>query len=372
MKRILIFYSHFSPAFKAGGPIQSLVNLVGNLNEEFKFFVVCSAFEMGETSVLPDIQVDQWNNYSKNVEVFYACAKKSSVIKKAIAYADPDHVYVNGMYVPFFNVLPIQFAKRKKINVIIAPRGMLQKGALGVKPFKKRIFLTAFKFLRLHKNVNWHATDQQESKDIKVLFGPGTLVKVAGNIPKAPATSLVPKIKKPGKLRLVYLSLITEKKNLHVALGALQRISLPVTFDIYGPIKDKSYWERCQTLLTGNVHTIQYQGIVTPENVQRTLLNYHALILPTKGENFSHAIYEALSVGTTPIISAHTPWGNLQDKNAGLTVYSEKEDEWAKAIAHFIHMDQNEFDTLSAGAYKLSRLYFSDNDFKSAYLELFN
>ncbi|MBK8087397.1 MAG: hypothetical protein IPK31_05310 [Chitinophagaceae bacterium] len=55
-KRILIFYDHFYPAYKAGGPVQSLVNLVRELYKDYDFFIVCKPHEMNETEKLDGIK----------------------------------------------------------------------------------------------------------------------------------------------------------------------------------------------------------------------------------------------------------------------------------------------------------------------------
>ena len=38
-KTILCFVDHYLPGYKAGGPIQSIVNLVENLGDEFEFYL---------------------------------------------------------------------------------------------------------------------------------------------------------------------------------------------------------------------------------------------------------------------------------------------------------------------------------------------
>lgn len=371
MIRIFILYSHFSPAFKAGGPVQSLVNLVDVLKDEYSFYIVCSAYEMGESTELNGIEPDTWNHYAPNVKVFYARSLGHEKLKFLMEECNPDIVYINGMFLPVFNWLPLYIAKVKNKQVVLAPRGMLQTGALAVKPFKKKVFLSVFKVLRAYKKIVWHATDEQEQVDIRKLFGGDALVHIARNIPKASPASVQPRAKETGTLNLVYLSLITAKKNLHIILEALKKITTPLQFDIYGPIKDEYYWNTCKQLLQSQIHTINYKGTVNPSDVQSTLQKYHAFILPTKGENFGHAIYEALSSGTIPILSPYTPWGNLQEKEAGLTVYSWETEAWASAIHALQTLDQESFDRMSANASGLAKTYFEESDFKSEYRKLF-
>ncbi|MBI1767934.1 MAG: glycosyltransferase [Bacteroidetes bacterium] len=372
MKRILIFYSHFSPAFKAGGPVQSLVNLVTELHDHFEFYVFCSAYEMGEKDLLTGIKPDEWNKYAENVQVYYASNSVAVKIKSEINRIDPDFIYVNGMFLFFYNTIPLWLAKTRNKKVVIAPRGMLQEGALAIKPFKKKLFLSMLKLTDIFKNIIWHATDEQEAKDVRKIIGSQSTVRVAANIPRAIANSNTVKEKAKGELRLVFLSLITEKKNLHLILEALKQLRTPIQFDIYGPVIDEGYWLTCKKLMEEQIHTIRYQGAIEPNTVQETLSKYHAFILPTKGENFGHAIYEALSVGTPVLVSPYTPWGRLQDYNAGITIEALDQKYWSKAIQKFIDMELDEYSVYSKGSYDLAKNYFSKNDFKFQYQSLFS
>jgi glycosyltransferase involved in cell wall biosynthesis len=371
LKSVLIFYSHFSPAFKAGGPIQSLVNLVEVLRSEFSVFVVCGARDMGEHTLLDGIRPNAWNKLNENVNVFYIDGSVYKAVRSAFNDTNPDIVYINGLFLPGYDWLPLLFAKRRNRKVIMAPRGMLQKGALSIRPAKKFLFLWFFKLLGLHKNIIWHATDTEEGEDTKRIFGNNAITVIVANIPKPPRPAILQRSKAKGKLRMVYLSLITEKKNLHLVLMALKIIETPVQFDIYGPIKDTAYWKKCEHLMEDQVHAIRYLGALYPARVQDVLSDYHLFILPTKGENFGHAIYEALSSGTPVLVSPFTPWGKLQDSGAGLTTQIDI-DSLVGAIKTFIQYDEQEFSQLSFNAHKLASSYFFDYDFRDQYRKLFS
>lgn len=351
--------------------MQSLINLVRVLKEDYSFFVFCSGRDMGDRKLLDGIIPNTWNSFSAGVKVFYADGAVLKKIDLAFKECDPDLVYINGLYLPAYNWLPLWFAKRQNRKIIMAPRGMLQKGALTVKPLKKKLFLTFFKWLGFHKNITWHATDEQESEDIRHIFGDTAVVGIAMDIPKPPKTNVVKRSKEKGQLRMIYLSLVTEKKNLHLVLKALMDIKTAVQFDIYGPLKDTAYWKQCKRLMEDQAHTIRYLGVLTPLQVQDVLSGYHVLVLPTKGENFGHAIYEALSAGTPALISPFTPWGRLQDCGAGITVDLDV-NSLTSAIQSFIGYDEQEFSRLSLNAHKLAVDYFYRNDFRNQYRMLFS
>ena len=58
--RILISMRHYEPAFRHGGPIRSVVNLVAALHDEFDFKIVCLARDHGQKRRLEGIEEDVW------------------------------------------------------------------------------------------------------------------------------------------------------------------------------------------------------------------------------------------------------------------------------------------------------------------------
>ena len=72
--------------------------------------------------------------------------------------------------------------------------------------------------------------------------------------------------------------------------------------------------------------------------------------MPSKSENFGHALYEALSAGR-PVITSHTtPWNGLEKAGAGKNIDPEQPGELAAAIRFFAAMDETELETWSRGA----------------------
>ncbi len=339
--------------------------------------VVCSSYDYGETSVLKGIKLTQWN-FTPSGAIYYLQPHEQRYlfIQKLIKARGVDVIYLNGLFSKFFFMYPIiawHLYFKKHVKLIISPRGMLQKGALEGKAFKKKFFISTFKIFQLHKGVEWHATDEQEAIDLREHFGQKQVITIVSNIPKKPlgAVSFIPK--RSFELRLVYLSLISLKKNLLVALQLLKTLNLPVLFHIYGPIKDKQYWDECKQFINSlpAYIVVQYLGEVEPDQVQGTFSGYHALLLPTKGENFGHAIYECLSAGRPVIISDQTPWQNLERLGAGFDIAQEDKAGFLHALSTFYKMGQNDFNCRCMQAYSTAKDYLDKHEFKKDYLEMF-
>jgi glycosyltransferase involved in cell wall biosynthesis len=62
---------------------------------------------------------------------------------------------------------------------------------------------------------------------------------------------------------------------------------------------------------------VTYMGAVPPWQVPQLIQRYQFFVLPTQGENFGHAIFDALASSVPVIISTHTPWKNIESSKAG-------------------------------------------------------
>ncbi len=375
-KRLLIIYDYFYPAYKAGGPIQSLTNLILSLHEEYEISVLTGAYDLHSDQLPEEIKINVWCNVQLPkslvyIKVWYAGRGEPGMrtVKNVIQDVAPFAVYLNGIFSLRFIITPLLILKN--VRIIICPRGMLQKGALAGKSFKKRIFLTLLKLSGVLKNVVWHATNTDEQSDIIREFGKRSEIFVAGNIPKKPVEKIGSINKFPGELRLVYLSLIAEKKNLLQLINIVCGIKENITLDIYGPVKDEVYWKNCLKNINLCQDKVEYKGDVKPEMVQAIFSKYHSSVLLTKGENFGHALYECLSTGRPVITSHFTAWNQLQLKKAGWNVNISEKEEINKVFLEMYHMDQSAYDLFCTGAYDLANEYYCNGFDTMSYKKMF-
>jgi glycosyltransferase involved in cell wall biosynthesis len=339
--KVFVSYNWFTPAYKAGGPIQSLDSMVKHLGDTFNFCVFCSDRDHDRSQL--KVQPNTWVSYV-NSEVFYASKNFLKIfnVGKLIKEKQPTVIFINGLYSWYFNIIPL--IRSKDIRKIVSVRGMLHPGALSQKPFKKKIYLTLWKLLKFHKKCEFHATTVEEKQYIEQVFGREVTTWVAGNLPKVLDYHSPPQ-KAKGTLVLVSIALISPMKNHLLVLESLRNVASLIEYNIYGPIKDQGYWRQCEAIikiLPSNVR-VKYKGEVLPDSISDKLLDNHVFILPSKSENFGHAIYEALSVGKPVITSHNTPWNNLEVLKSGINVELQSHQELTNAIEFFASMNNEEF-----------------------------
>lgn len=367
--KILILIDWFAPAFKGGGPIQSIVNMVENNRGDFDYRIVCGNKDLDGTML--NVPADEWVNYNALTKVWYASSNRDvlKVVNETSREWKADALFINGLYSLHYNILPVLLAKAPR--KIIALRGTLHDGALAQKSLKKKVFLAAWKVLRLHRKHEFHASNEEEKNFAHKVFGNDIKVSVAANFPKYVSSLLFPP-KKSGHLRLVSVALISPMKNHLRVLEALGRCKSQIDYDIYGPVMDGDYWQKCleeMKSLPANIN-VNYKGEVPPPQVENILATAHVFVLPSQSENFGHAIYEALISGKPVITSHSTPWNNLQDEKAGLNV-SPNAAELTEAVEFFAAMPQDEFSTWSNGANRYAKARIDFEVIREEYKQMF-
>lgn len=350
------------------------------MHQQLDFYVVCKPHEMNEAGILPGIKVNEWNNWEQMAKVMYWNYKAASrnTLQELYKEVRPDVIFINGLFSLHFNLLPLRAAisfssKYKDCNVVLSARGMLHPGALSQKKFKKKIFLFFFKLFGWQHKVQWHATDEQELKFIQQQFGELTNIKIAGNFPNLLEKATAP-VKNENELVIGTVALISPMKNHLQVLKALQTVHAKIEWHIYGPIKEEVYWQQCKQLIhqLPSGISVHYHGELPPADLSKTMEKFQLFIMPSKSENFGHAILEALSAGKPVITTNTTPFKNLQQFKAGYTVSVDQlETALPKAIQHFAIMQQEEFNDWSKAATEYARGFVSTDQLQQQYQHLF-
>jgi glycosyltransferase involved in cell wall biosynthesis len=379
-KKLLLLTDWYEPGYKAGGPIQSCRNFVAAMHEEFEISVLTTDRDLGEKKPYPQILVNQWNQRFPGISVYYAEKEKLSTKKIAelIHEIQPDFIYLNSMYSYRFSVIPLLFSWRNKISakIILAPRGMLQEGAMQFKSAKKRLFIRMINFMGVPQKLRFHATDEQEQRDILRHFPKAAQVMEIQNF-TAPLPMQLQKIEKvPGILRAVYISRIIPKKNIIFFLQLLKKLpaDIRMRFDIYGEVEDDSYWEQASNIIASlpeNI-SVEYHGALPHGKVTETLEASHIFVLPSKGENFGHAIFESWSAGRPCLISDKTPWHHLKKQLTGWDLSLDTEQPWLNALNEAAGWDQRAFDSWSRSSREFAARHVEQFNLKQAYLKLFS
>jgi len=373
--RVLILYDYYVPAYKAGGPVQSLANLVELLGEEIDFFILTGAFDLHEKNNLKGIEADQWTRVGKG-QVFYSTRRSIAAVDQAIDSINPDVLYLNGMFSFYFMLYPVfKYAAHKKI--ILAPRGMLAPMALSIKNWKKRPYVFLLRLMGIYKKVVFHATKDVETREIRRHFSAGSRIREIPNVAFTPQDEF-PKVpqKNEKDFHIYTVARISPEKNVHFIFEVLRNYQSGerISMHLIGNPENSDYLNQCYDLekkLPGTV-SVEWTGHLDQPDIRPKIRDYHLFIFPSAGENFGHAIFEALGNGKPVLISDRTPWHGLEEAQAGIELPLDNREDWLEKIEFFAGMDAKTYAEWSRGAWEYARNYFGKQDLKKLYLEMFS
>lgn len=342
---ILCFVAYYLPGYRSGGPVRTLTNLVDQLGNEFDIRIVTRDRDSLDTEPYSNIIVDAWNTVGK-AQVFYASNSTFNLrgVVRLLRETPHDVLYLNSFFSVSCTFLPL-LAKRlglvRKTPCVIAPRGEFSPGALALRAYKKRTYIFFMKVLGIFHGLHWQASSAHEEIDIlRKMRSIARRVYVVPNLTQFNDHKFrACYARAPGPLRLIFLSRISPKKNLDFCLRVVSNISEDIELTIYGPKEQKEYWKYCKCLIDKLPESIKVTdgGQVPPEKVINVFSKHDVFVFPTRGENFGHVIFEALTAGTSVLVSDQTPW--VSDKNGALQSLELDEVLWVDAINSWTRLD---------------------------------
>lgn len=370
--KVLCVTNFYLPGFKAGGPIRTIANMSDLLAGKLEFAILTQDRDLGEKAAYPGITVNDWQPVGRS-QVYYADRATYGVRAVERQLGDHDILYLNSFF-SYRGSISLYLHFRRRGRILIAPRGEFSKGALSLKRFKKQAFIFVANLFGLYRDVHWHASTAMEADDIQRVF-PHASGKihlaadpvVLGNFASPPATSKV-----AGRLRVGFISRIDPMKNLDELISIMSQVERDVELNIFGPIKDVQYWNACQGMieqLPANIQ-VKYQGIVEADQVSSVFADHDLFVLPTRGENFGHVIFESLRAGTPVLLSDRTPW--KPDAAGALTVLPlDSTDAWRMHIEAAADRNASEQEAVRRATLEYARAYAVRSNEKSDNLKMF-
>lgn len=376
-KKIIVFCDWFAPAFKAGGPVRSAVNFVENLKDSLDIYVYTGDRDLGDSYTLADIETNCWLQ-KDGYKIYYATPemRSSGFVKEQVNAIMPEFIYLNSMFSFHFTIIPLVLKRMGSIKaeVVLAPRGMLRHSALAHKPLKKKIFLQLLKLSGIEKEIVFHATDDTEVTDVNNIFPKRKDVVQVNNLPGFQKEFTPPVSKEKNHLKIIFVGRIHPIKNLDFLLQCLESMKAEIQLTIVAANDDETYWVKCKKIidrLPANVSVTLFENM-EHQQLAKTLEEQHVFILPTKGENFGHAIFEALTAGRPVIISDQTPWRGLYNLSVGYDLPLNNADLFIEAINKFALMDKETFITWCVNAWHFANRQTQRDIIINQYKKLFS
>jgi glycosyltransferase involved in cell wall biosynthesis len=393
---VLILLDYYLPGYKSGGPLRAIAGLTEALGDEIDFRILTSDRDIGDRRPYPGIARNHWVQLGK-ASVCYIDRRNIFSLVRRVLQTPHDALYMKSFFSRPFSMLPMwmqMFEMLHSRTIILAPAGEFSVGAIALKKRRKKLYIAVCRRLAAYRRTIWHATSELEALDIKRELG-GVQTVTARSLGSYASGNRSPQVfiaselarlnvsdkspintnaKMPGQLRLGFISRISRKKNLHGALKMLTGLQGDVSFEIYGPLEDESYWRECQRLiteLTPNIR-VSYRGAIPHQAITSAMKSFDLFYFPTLGENFGYVILEALSSGCPVLLSDQTPWRNLPASTIGWDIPLDKPDQFRTVLQHCIDMTDEEHRLMCERALEFGLRHSQDAEVVSRNRALFH
>ena len=375
--KMLICIDWFDPAYKAGGPIRSVLNVIKYALKDYDVFLLTSDHDLDEEEPLKNINSDTWIEHNSGARICYLSRGNLNFkhVFTRIKEIDPQIMYLNSQFSKPFTIFPLivnRFFKRID-KVVLAPRGMLKDRALSQKRLKKSVYNNLMRRTLLTSNVVFQSTDDSEHEEIiqRMKLSRQQVVK-AGNVPIHIVDKNFERTKMP-ICRFILVSRLVPHKNIDFLLSSLMTIRRPLTLTLVGAFSSEKYQSKCQGIidqLPGHI-TVEQKGAQSPGKIPDLLEENQIFILPTKGENFGHSIFEAFAHGLPVIIGRNVPWTDIERKSVGWLIDETNVDQMTECIEASMEMGEQEYLEMSKNALQYAKSYFENENFEKQYDALF-
>jgi glycosyltransferase involved in cell wall biosynthesis len=363
---ILTLLGAYWSANDASGPNQSFRAMATALGGDFEFRLLARDRPFGAAE--PAADAGSWADIGfARVRYCPIGWRGAEGLGEVLRETRHDILWLNGFFDREFTIPTVllrRFGQIPHKPTILSPRGEFAAGALGLKSVQKKTYLALARRAGLLVDIWVHATSERECVDIRNGFPFAKGYLMAPNVRLLVEPSQAASSRRDSVCRLAFIGRITRVKNLLYALEHLGSVKARVHLDIYGPIQDASYWQQCQVLIARLPETVTaaYKGEIPNDEVPAVLSQTDLFFLPTMGENFGHAIFEALSCGVPVLISDATPWRDLERQVAGWDLPLSDPRKFVGAIEAFAVLDEAQRTHLRCGARSMAEGHVKSSD----------
>lgn len=341
----------------------------------YEIFIVCKNHDLKDKTPYTNIN-DGWNVVGK-AKVRYLPDKDFNVssFDQLVSEVMPDLIYSSSVMSAKMNLPLISLARKRRIPLLLAPRGELNDTAIKIKAWKKKPYLWLLKRFKFLNQVYIQATSEDELKNCyKHLNVSEQQVFLLPNIPSAVVRKNYTD-KRNGKINIVFVARILPNKNLKYAIQAVNRLQGEVCFDIYGPIENETYWNECKEEIEKAPSNIKilYKGKLKPSEARDIYSQYDCLVFPTLFENYGQVIAESISHDCPVVISKNTtPWDDLNDDVGHFAISLDDQAQFVNALSDIMYMNNEEYSKLLEKLRKYAEKKMNVSEIKKQYVSMFD
>lgn len=337
--KLLHVVASYAPAWRYGGPIQSVAALcqgLARLGEEVTVFTT-NIDGQGNLPVPVGQPVIQ-----EGVKVHYFQVRQprfwsfswglTQALRREVKSFDL--VHLEGIFV-YPSLAAGHFCRKYGVPYVVSPRGMLCTVAHEMKSLRKKVYLTAFekRNLKAARAIHFTTADEERQKIPLDLGRPA--VVVPNSIDLEPFRSLPPygtfRARYPemaGKRLALFFGRLHPIKGLDRLSEAFSRVAhkLADVHLVVSGYDGEGYGERVRDALRrhGTLELVTFTGPVVGAEKLAAFRDCDLLVMPSYQENFGMAALEAMACGLPVVVSKGVYlYPEIERAGAGLVVDGE-------------------------------------------------
>lgn len=320
-KRVLIVYRSYFPSLSHLGPATAIRNLAAGMADDYHFHILTLNHEFTTGAALFDDAVHQAMHERAIVEYVPRGLRGWRILLKRLRdgfeIVDIQCAFDPLLAIPALAMCRLGLAKHSR--VFHTPHGIFMDVIMAASAAKKRLYCRVADLLGIYKSVTHLAGSPCEEADIRRRHMVAQRVQMVSQFVAPTPPAFAARMKTSHSLRIAMVGRITEQKNVLFAIAVMRRLTVPSSLDLFGDIGDDAYAHACRHAVAAGTGqcTVTFKGAVEKASLFAQLPDYDVLLHPTLGENFGHAIVEALSLGVPVLISDKSPWTDVADSHAG-------------------------------------------------------
>lgn len=252
---------------------------------------------------------------------------RSAALRNHLRESPFDLIHANGLW-----MAPLGYASsaaaHQQIPLVISPRGMLSPWALKRSRWKKLLARTLIHPGALHAAAGWHVTSTAEEGDVRglgfeqpVCLAPNGIdpPEDAPGAVRAAYERLAPGI--VGKRVLLFYSRFHSKKGVLELIHEFARIAPRDSAWHLLLVGIPEEYSVMHLRAAVRRHRMDHAvSVLDGRNLPAPYALAELMVLPSHSENFGQVVGEALASGLPVITTTDTPWGRINDRNAGACV----------------------------------------------------
>lgn len=327
--RVVHVTPYFAPAFSYGGPPRSILGLSkalvrAKVDVEVVTTTANGAADLPASRNGGELFEDVRVRYLPRAWPRRLFAARGLARELASAAARADIVHVHGLWnAPAW--LGAHEARAADRPYVLAPRGMLQPGALAHRAWRKRVAYPIIERRNLQRAALLHATSAAERRTLERL---GLDVPIAmipngvdvGGAASAPHGALRRRLGLDGRAPLVlFLGRVHPIKRLDLLALAFERVLTSVSdahLVLAGPV-DWSYRRQLEPLFARSAAAVHWLGEVGQSEKWEVFADANVFVMCSNSESFGTTVVEAMASGVPIVVTDTCPWEEVESIGCG-------------------------------------------------------